>query len=93
LFLVVFSIWLASISAVRQLDLKRTIAYSSIAHMNFALTGFFSNQLLGMVGGFSLLLSHGFVSAALFLLIGFLYDRYHTRTIPYYGGLVQVMPI
>lgn len=91
--LVLLSVWLGSILAIRQMDLKRTIAYSSIAHMNFALVGFFTYTVLGMVGAFSLLLSHGLVSAALFLLVGFLYDRHHTRLMHYYGGLVQVMPL
>jgi proton-translocating NADH-quinone oxidoreductase chain M len=87
------SIFIGSFIAIRQLDMKRIIAYSSIAHMNFALLGFFSNNLFGMVGGTLLMVSHGIVSSALFLLIGVLYDRYHTRSILYYGGLVTVMPL
>lgn len=87
------SIFIGSFIAIRQLDMKRIIAYSSIAHMNFALLGFFSNNLFGMAGGTLLMVSHGIVSSALFLLIGVLYDRYHTRSVLYYGGLVTVMPL
>ncbi len=87
------SIFLASFIAIRQLDMKRIIAYSSIAHMNFALLGYFSNNLFGMTGGTLLMVSHGLVSSALFLLIGVLYERYHTRSVLYYGGLVTVMPL
>jgi proton-translocating NADH-quinone oxidoreductase chain M len=87
------SIFLASFIAIRQLDMKRIIAYSSIAHMNFALLGYFSNNLFGMAGGTLLMVSHGLVSSALFLLIGVLYERYHTRSVLYYGGLVTVMPL
>ena len=79
--------------ALRQLDMKRIVAYSSIAHMNFALLGYFSNTIYGIMGGTLLMVSHGIVSSALFLLVGVLYDRYHTRNIYYYGGLVQIMPL
>jgi len=91
--LCLISILFASIIALRQLDIKRIIAYSSIAHINFALLGFFSNTIYGIIGGILLIVSHGIVSAALFLLVGVLYDRYHTRNIYYYGGLVQVIPL
>jgi proton-translocating NADH-quinone oxidoreductase chain M len=87
------SILYASLMAIRQLDLKRIIAYSSIAHMNFALLGFFSNNIYGLMGGTLIMISHGLVSSALFLLVGVIYERYHTRLIYYYGGLVQIMPI
>lgn len=89
----IVSIWVASLTALRQVDLKRIIAYSSISHMNFALLGFFCNNVAGLVGGTLLMVSHGIVSAALFFLIGVLYDRHHTRLIYYYGGLVQIMPL
>ena len=91
--LCLLSVWLASLMAIRQIDLKRIIAYSSIAHMNFALLGIFSNTLWGLLGGMLLMFSHGVVSSALFLLVGVLYDRYHTRLVHHYGGLVQVMPL
>lgn len=83
----------ASLSAIRQTDFKRIIAYSSIAHMNLITLGIFSFTILGIEGAILQSISHGFVSGALFLLIGILYDRYHSRLIYYYGGLVHMMPI
>jgi len=91
--LCLISILFSSMMALRQLDMKRIIAYSSIAHMNFALLGYFSNTIYGIMGGTLLMVSHGIVSSSLFLLVGVLYDRYHTRNIYYYGGLVQIMPL
>jgi proton-translocating NADH-quinone oxidoreductase chain M len=82
-----------SFTAIRQTDLKRTIAYSSVAHMNLVMMGLFSYNLTGLEGAVLQSLSHGFVSSALFLCIGIFYDRYHTRMIKYYSGLVHVMPI
>jgi proton-translocating NADH-quinone oxidoreductase chain M len=87
------SILYSSLTTIRQIDLKRIIAYSSVAHMNFGLLGLFSNTLQGLIGGLFLSLSHGFVASALFLCIGVLYDRYHTRLISYYGGLTFIMPV
>jgi len=89
----ILSIFYASFMATRQLDLKRIIAYSSVAHMNFALLGYFSNNIYGLVGGLLLMISHAIVSAALFFLVGVTYERHHTRIIYYYGGLVQIMPL
>lgn len=83
----------SSCTTIRQIDLKKIIAYSSVAHMNFALLGLFTNNSLGLEGSLYLMLGHGIVSSALFLCVGVLYDRYHTRNILYYGGLVSVMPI
>lgn len=83
----------ASFTAIRQIDLKRIIAYSSIAHMNLVVAGIFSFNFLGFEGALFQSISHGFVSSALFFLIGILYSRYHTRSLYYYSGLVQVMPI
>jgi len=83
----------ASLSAVRQSDLKRIIAYSSIAHMNLVVLGLFSFTHLGIDGAMYLMMGHGVVSAALFLCVGDLYDRYHTRALKQFSGLVQVMPI
>lgn len=91
--LCLMSIFYASIMSLRQLDMKRIIAYSSIAHMNFALLGFFSNTIYGLIGGGLLMISHGIVSSALFILIGVLYDRHHSRSILYYSGLTQLMPL
>jgi len=87
------SIIYASLTTIRQIDMKRIIAYSSIAHMNLVVLGIFSGNLQGISGSIFLMLAHGVVSAALFFLIGALYDKHHTRVILYYGGLVQTMPI
>lgn len=94
----VFSIALISIiygsfATIRQIDLKKVIAYSSIVHMNFALLGLFTNDLEGIQGSLYIMLSHGVVSSSLFLCIGILYDKYKTRLIFYYGGLINFMPI
>jgi proton-translocating NADH-quinone oxidoreductase chain M len=83
----------ASFSAIRQTDLKRIIAYSSVAHMNLVTLGIFSFNIIGIEGAIIQSVSHGFVSGGMFLLIGILYDRYHTRFLYYYGGLVHMMPI
>jgi len=73
--------------------MKRIIAYSSVAHMNLVVLGIFSGNTQGIAGSIFLMIAHGIVSAALFFLIGVLYDKYGTRIIYYYGGLVQTMPI
>ena len=83
----------ASLSAIRQTDLKRIIAYSSVAHMNLVTLGIFSFNSIGLEGAVLQSISHGFVSGAMFLLIGVLYDRYHSRFLYYYGGLVHMMPV
>lgn len=80
-------------SAIRQSDLKRIIAYSSIAHMNLAVLGLFSFTQQGIEGAIYLMLGHGIVSAALFLCVGNISDRHHTRSLKYFGGLVKVMPL
>lgn len=82
-----------SMTAIRQTDMKRVIAYSSIAHMNLVIMGLFSLTTQGIEGAVLQSLSHGFVSSGLFLCVGVLYDRYHSRIIEYYGGLVHVMPL
>lgn len=87
------SVVLASLTAIRQIDIKRIVAYSSIAHMNLAVLGLFSNVYMGLNGGLILSVAHGFVSAGMFLLIGVVYDRYHSRLITHYSGLVRTMPI
>ncbi|MFP4648008.1 MAG: NADH-quinone oxidoreductase subunit M [Halorhodospira sp.] len=91
--------------AIAQADMKRLIAYSSIAHMGFATLGFFvifqaglstdagDGSLMAMTGGYVQLISHGFISAAMFLCVGVLYDRMHTRDIAAYGGVVNRMPV
>jgi NADH-quinone oxidoreductase subunit M len=75
-----------------QKDMKKLIAYSSVAHMGFVTLGFFLFNPVAMQGGIVQMISHGFVSGALFLCIGVLYDRMHTREIAEYGGVVHVMP-
>jgi NADH-quinone oxidoreductase subunit M len=75
-----------------QTDMKRLIAYSSISHMGFVTLGFFVFNAYGIEGGLVQMISHGFVSAALFLCVGVLYDRMHTRMIGDYGGVVNTMP-
>nr|YP_009040499.1 NADH dehydrogenase subunit 4 [Kappaphycus striatus]AHG98598.1 NADH dehydrogenase subunit 4 [Kappaphycus striatus] len=83
----------ASLTTLRQIDLKKIIAYSSVSHMGFVTIGIFSLNIQGLEGSILLMLSHGIISSALFLSVGILYDRYSTRLIKYYTGLVQVMPI
>ena len=75
-----------------QTDMKRLIAYSSVSHMGFVTLGFFVFNAYGVEGGLIQMISHGFVSAALFLCVGVLYDRMHTRMIGDYGGVVNTMP-
>ncbi|MFY7864252.1 NADH-quinone oxidoreductase subunit M [Roseateles sp.] len=78
--------------ALVQQDMKKLVAYSSIAHMGFVTLGFFIFNDLGMAGGLVQMISHGFVSGAMFLSIGVLYDRVHSREIASYGGVVNTMP-
>ena len=73
-------------------DMKKLIAYSSVAHMGFVTIGIFSITKQGLEGSIIQMISHGLVSAALFLCVGVLYDRFQSRTISSYGGLVNVMP-
>ena len=75
-----------------QRDMKKLVAYSSVAHMGFVTLGFFLFNDLGVAGGIVQMISHGFVSAAMFLAIGVLYDRVHSREISAYGGVVNTMP-
>jgi len=78
--------------ALVQADMKKLIAYSSISHMGFVTLGFFLFSQLGMEGGLVQMISHGFVSAAMFLCVGVMYDRMHSRQIADYGGVVNTMP-
>ena len=82
-----------SFTAIRQSDFKRIIAYTSVAHMNLVMVGLFSFNIIGLEGAILQSLSHGFVASALFLIIGVVYDRHHTRMVKYYGGLVHTMPV
>jgi NADH-quinone oxidoreductase subunit M len=78
--------------ALVQADMKKLIAYSSISHMGFVTLGFFLFSQLGVEGALAQMISHGFVSAAMFLCVGVLYDRMHSRLIADYGGVVNTMP-
>nr|YP_009047467.1 NADH dehydrogenase subunit 4 [Buxbaumia aphylla]AGN74258.1 NADH dehydrogenase subunit 4 [Buxbaumia aphylla]AHG58862.1 NADH dehydrogenase subunit 4 [Buxbaumia aphylla] len=89
----VIAIIYTSPTTIRQIDLKKIIAYSSVAHMNFVTIGMFSLNIQGIEGSILLMLSHGLISSALFLCVGVLYDRHKTRLIKYYGGLVSTMPM
>lgn len=91
--LAVLGVVYTSLTAIRQTDLKRIIAYTSVAHMNLVVLGIFSFNLLGLEGSIFQSLSHGFVSSALFLIIGVLYDRHHSRMLKYFSGLVHLMPV
>jgi NADH-quinone oxidoreductase subunit M len=82
-----------SLTTLRQGDLKKIIAYSSVAHMGFVTLGLFTGNVVGLEGAMMIMLSHGWVSSALFLCVGVLYDRYHTRLVKYYQGLTQAMPL
>lgn len=81
-----------SLTTLRQVDIKRLIAYSSVAHMGFVTVGMFTLNLQGIEGSIFLMLSHGIVSSALFLCVGVIYDRHKTRIINYYSGLTVTMP-
>jgi proton-translocating NADH-quinone oxidoreductase chain M len=83
----------ASLSTLTQVDLKKIVAYSSVAHMSFVVLGLFGFNIQAVSGSIFLMLSHGLVSGGLFFLVGFIYERYKTRLLPYYGGLVTLMPI
>jgi NADH-quinone oxidoreductase subunit M len=84
-------IYIGLVALVQQ-DMKKLVAYSSIAHMGFCTLGFFIFSELGVAGGIVQMISHGFVSGAMFLCIGVLYDRVHSREISAYGGVVNTMP-
>jgi NADH-quinone oxidoreductase subunit M len=88
----VAAIIITSLVALMQEDMKKLIAYSSVAHMGFVTLGIFSFNQQGMEGAYIQMISHGLVSGALFLCVGSLYDRMHTKEIAQYGGVVQRMP-
>ena len=89
----VIAIIYVSLTTLRQIDLKKIIAYSSVAHMAYVTLGIFSFDLPSLEGSILLMLSHGLVSSALFMCVGIIYDRHKTRIIKYYSGLIQVMPL
>ncbi len=85
----VIAVVYTSLVAFRQTDMKKLIAYSSVAHMGFVTMGIFSGNAAGEQGAIFQMLSHGVISGALFLCVGVIYDRMHTREIAFYGGLVD----
>ena len=91
-FLSLVAIIYTSFVALMQEDMKKLIAYSSVAHMGYVTLGIFTNTQQGLEGSIVQMISHGLVSAALFLSVGVLYDRTHSRLIKTYGGLVSIMP-
>ena len=88
----VIAVIYTSLVAFRQTDIKKLIAYSSVAHMGFVTMGIFSGNAQGEQGAIYQMISHGVISGALFLCVGVVYDRMHTREIAFYGGLVNRMP-
>jgi NADH-quinone oxidoreductase subunit M len=92
LWLSVIAIVYTSLVALAQTDMKKLIAYSSVAHMGYVTMGIFAANQQGVDGAIFQMISHGFVSGALFLCVGVIYDRMHTREIDAYGGLVNRMP-
>src|SRR5204863_2239595 len=89
----VIAIIYTSLVALMQEDIKKLIAYSSVAHMGFVTMGIFAGTTQGVAGGVFQMISHGIVSGALFLCVGVVYDRMHSREIAAYGGLVNRMPL
>ena len=92
LWISVVAIVYTSFVALVQTDMKKLIAYSSVAHMGFVTMGIFASNQQGIDGAIFQMISHGFISGALFLCVGVIYDRMHTREIEAYGGLVNIMP-
>jgi len=88
----IIAIIYTSLVALMQEDMKKLIAYSSVAHMGFVTVGIFTLTKQGLEGSIIQMISHGFISAALFLCVGVIYDRFQSRLISSYGGLVQVIP-
>jgi NADH:ubiquinone oxidoreductase subunit 4 (subunit M) len=86
------SVLYCSMSIIRQIDIKRIIAYSSVIHMNLTILGLTTLTNFGISGGIFSMLAHGLTSSALFLIIGFLYERFYTRVIYYLTGLSFFMP-
>jgi NADH-quinone oxidoreductase subunit M len=82
-----------SFITLRQIDIKRIVAYSSVAHMNLCVLGMFSTNMTAIAGSILLMIGHGLVSGGLFFAIGVLYNRFHTKLIKYYSGLIHGMPL
>jgi NADH-ubiquinone oxidoreductase chain 4 len=92
LIFVIISIFHSSVTAISQSDIKKIIAYSSIAHMNISILGLCVGTVASVCGSIFLMFSHGIISSGLFFLIGMLYERYGTKIVKYYTGLICVMP-
>jgi proton-translocating NADH-quinone oxidoreductase chain M len=89
----VIGVFYTGFTTLRQIDMKKIIAYSSVGHMSFVVCGLISGNFYGLEGALYLMVTHGLVSPALFLCVGVLYDRYGSRLFSYYGGLTMIMPI
>nr|YP_004935624.1 NADH dehydrogenase subunit 4 [Eunapius subterraneus]ACY35556.1 NADH dehydrogenase subunit 4 [Eunapius subterraneus] len=89
----ILAIIYGSLTTCRQVDLKRVIAYSSVAHMGLVTLGIFSHTIQGLVAAIFLMLAHGLVSSALFIAVTLLYERHHTRLVKYYRGMAITMPL
>ncbi|MBS1758369.1 MAG: hypothetical protein JSU03_13955 [Bacteroidetes bacterium] len=83
----------ASLTTIRQTDLKRIIAYSSVGHMGIVTIGIFTRNIEGVEGSIYLQIAHGLVSSGLFIIVTMLYERYHTRIVKYYRGVTMTMPL
>jgi NADH-quinone oxidoreductase subunit M len=88
-----FAVIYASLVALAQKDMKKMIAYSSVAHMGYVTAGIFSLTITGIGGAVFQMISHGLISSALFLVVGMLYERHHTKEISRYGGVARSMPV
>ena len=89
----IIAILYGSLITLRQTDMKRLIAYSSIAHMGVVTVGIFTGTMEGIEGAIYLMIAHGLVSSGLFITVTMIYDRHHTRLIKYYRGLTTTMPL
>jgi len=89
----IFGVVYASLTTLQQVDLKKIIAYSSVGHMGLVTIAIFSFNFEALLGSILLMLSHGVVSSALFVSVGLLYEKHHTRILKYYSGLIHTMPI
>eukprot|EP00835_Amoeboradix_gromovi_P001170 NODE_48_length_27236_cov_0.507573.p2 type:complete len:182 gc:universal NODE_48_length_27236_cov_0.507573:11348-11893(+) len=91
--LLVVSIIYSSLTILRQVEIKKFIAYSSISHMNLCLLGLFSGEYDSLAGAYLIMINHGLISAGLFYCAGILFNRYSLRAIKYYRGLIITMPV
>jgi len=89
----IFGVIYASLTTLQQIDLKKIIAYSSVGHMGLVTIAIFSFNYEALFGSILLMLSHGIVSSGLFLSVGILYEKHHTRILKYYSGLMHTMPL